>query len=219
MGALHRKKRIASRRRVDDDGEEEEGSVIAILEDDSSSEGSAISDGDDDADAEGSEASDLDTPKRTHTTKRNGTDNQNGEANGNTEASSLTSKKPPISAAIADTQAMLNGMDISGGAEGAEEIHFDDMGRQEGVAPSQEHAKVEQSLPEKTTESLIDRRRREHEEYKKKRDADPAFVPNRGGFFMHDQRNSSVGQNGFRPSIRGRGRGRGPIGGSFAPSV
>ena len=51
-----------------------------------------------------------------------------------------------------------------------------------------------------------ERRRREHEEYKKKRDADPAFVPNRGAFFMHDHRHAGPAANGFRPFGRGRGR-------------
>ncbi|KAK2681166.1 Btz domain [Fusarium oxysporum f. sp. vasinfectum] len=62
------------------------------------------------------------------------------------------------------------------------------------------------------------RRRQEHEDYKRKRDEDPAFVPNRGAFFMHDHRHAGPAANGFRPFGRGRGRGgRGGIGGPFAP--
>ncbi|KAI5811614.1 CASC3/Barentsz eIF4AIII binding-domain-containing protein [Peziza echinospora] len=60
-------------------------------------------------------------------------------------------------------------------------------------------------------ETPYERRRREHEEYKKKRDADPAFVPNRGAFFMHDSRHQG---NGFRPFGRGRG-GRGAFRGGM----
>lgn len=38
------------------------------------------------------------------------------------------------------------------------------------------------------------RQRLEHEDYKKKRDSDPAFIPNRGNFFMHDTRGQPNGQ-------------------------
>jgi hypothetical protein len=71
--------------------------------------------------------------------------------------------------------------------------------------------------PSSRTETLAERRRREHEEYKKKRDSDPAFIPNRGAFFMHDHRHAP-GPNGFRPAGRGRGRGGAPIGGPFSPA-
>lgn len=63
-------------------------------------------------------------------------------------------------------------------------------------------------------ETPFERRKREHEEYKKKRDSDPTFIPNRGAFFMHDHRHSGNGPNGSKPFGRGRG-GRGGIGGGF----
>ena len=67
-------------------------------------------------------------------------------------------------------------------------------------------------------ETPVERRRREHEDYKKQRDENPAFVPNRGAFFMHDHRHAGPAANGFRPFGRGRGRGgRCGIGGPFAP--
>ncbi|KAJ6782969.1 hypothetical protein PWT90_10611 [Aphanocladium album] len=52
------------------------------------------------------------------------------------------------------------------------------------------------------------RRRNDHDDYKHRRDQDPAFVPNRGAFFMHDSR-QAAGPPGstFRPFGRGRGRG------------
>ncbi len=52
------------------------------------------------------------------------------------------------------------------------------------------------------------RRRNENDDYKRRRDEDPAFVPNRGAFFMHDSR-QAPGPPGstFRPFGRGRGRG------------
>ncbi|KAI5805862.1 CASC3/Barentsz eIF4AIII binding-domain-containing protein [Geopyxis carbonaria] len=66
----------------------------------------------------------------------------------------------------------------------------------------------------KTFETPFEKRRREHEEYKKKRAEDPAFVPNRGRFFMHDHRYDGTGSNGFRPYGPG-GRGRGGRHGEF----
>lgn len=67
-------------------------------------------------------------------------------------------------------------------------------------------------------ESIHERRRREHEEYKQKRAADPSFVPNRGAFFMHDHRHSGAGANGFRPLGRGLNPGRAVVGGPFSPA-
>ena len=215
MGAPRRKNLIASRRRLDDD-EDEEGSVAAGVEEDSSSEGSAISDADDDADAEGSDVSDTATSKRSPAKRRTVVEKHTDNANGKVEGPPVGTKKPTFDAATADTEAMMNGLRISDRIEGAEEVHFDDLGRQPDIP--QERSSPSQDPPvSDRTESLIERRRREHEEYKKKRDADPAFVPNRGGFFMHDHRSSAPGQNGFRPSGRGRGRGRGGMNGPFSP--
>lgn len=52
------------------------------------------------------------------------------------------------------------------------------------------------------------RRRNENDDYKRRRDQDPAFVPNRGAFFMHDSRQAAVPPgSALRPFGRGRGRG------------
>ena len=218
MGAPRRKNLIASRRRLEEDEEEEEGeSVAAVAEEDSSSEDSVISDADDDADAEGSDASDTATPKRSPIKRRALADRLLDTANGTTEEAAAASNKLPFTAAMADTEAMMNGLKLSEGGEEVEEIHFDDLGPHTGVIPPLGSTSNDQPTSERT-ESLVERRRREHEEYKKKRDADPAFVPNRGGFFMHDHRSAAPGQNGFRPSGRGRGRGRGGISGPYSPT-
>ncbi|TGZ78842.1 hypothetical protein EX30DRAFT_383336 [Ascodesmis nigricans] len=74
------------------------------------------------------------------------------------------------------------------------------VGDKGAVEAAKEDWKPQQETP-------FERRRREHEEYKKRRAEDPAFVPNRGRFFMHDHREGS-GSNGFRPFGPG-GRGRG----------
>jgi hypothetical protein len=94
-----------------------------------------------------------------------------------------------------------------------------DQTRQESVAGESNRADVSAvaagapivssaSILSKRGETVADRRRREHDDYKKKRDTDPTFIPNRGNFFMHDARTSD--QRGFSSYGRGRGgRGRG----------
>ncbi|RPB27869.1 hypothetical protein L211DRAFT_470848 [Terfezia boudieri ATCC MYA-4762] len=123
----------------------------------------------------------------------------------------------------ADTDFMLNRLKIDDqDAVGEDVVNFDDeVAESEKILPT-EPASIKPvvlpRLPEKTQqqsvrhETLFERRRREHEEYKKKRDADPAFVPNRGAFFMHDHRHQGGGSNGFKPFGRG---GRGGRGGMF----
>ena len=216
MGAPRRKNLIPSRRRLEDDEEEEE-SIAAGVEEDSLSEGSAISDADDDADAEGSDTSDLGTSKRSPTKRRNVVEKQLDEADGKFDEPASTAKNQPLTAAMADTEAMMNGMKISADVDAVEGIHFDDLGIEGEAQRHQTSTGLGQTSSERA-KTLIERRRREHEEYKQKRDADPAFVPNRGGFFMHDHRSAAPGQNGFRPSGRGRGRGRGGFGAAPSPT-
>ncbi|KAF3044357.1 hypothetical protein E8E12_009391 [Didymella heteroderae] len=202
---------IARRRRLDD--EDESKSVVTELADDSQSDVSVPSDVDEDADADNSDLSDADSgvapiegkSKR----KANGTRNRKAPPAVDTRQPS-----PPIArsdaafTALKDTDAMMNGLSITDAANDAEEVDFE-TGEPAETAPAV-------GPPSGRPETLGDRRRREHEEYKKKRDSDPAFIPNRGAFFMHDSR-SAPGQNGFRP-IGGRGRGRGGIGGPFSPA-
>ena len=207
MGAPRRKDVIASRRRVDDEGEEE-GSVAAGVEDDSLSEPSIISDADDDADAEGSDISETGTPKKRPVLSKSDPSMRSKGINGKVEQPVVAFKTPTFVTAIRDTEAMMNGMDIT---DEAEEIHFDNMGQEPETAMTPMNTDpVEQVVPK--GESLVEKRRREHEDYKKKREEDPAFVPTRGGFFMHDQRSAAPGPNGYRPIIRGRGRGGSRVG-------
>lgn len=213
MGAPRRKNIIVSRRRIDDEGEEEDGSLVAAVDDDSLSEGSAISDVDDDADAEGSEASDTESTDRRLAKPKSAT---NGHSEGPKDAArqpTVPSKKPSVSTNMHDTEAMMNGLKISADMDEGEEIQFDEMIEQHPEEMLQEES-IHDPVEVAPLDNLGEKRRREHEEYRKKRDADPAFVPNRGGFFMHDQRSTAPGQNGVRPFGRGRGRGRGAIGGS-----
>ena len=212
MGAPRRKNIIASRRRVEDEGEEEEGSLVAGVEDDSLSEASVISDADDDADAEASDASDVESMEPGNTR----TDNiKNGHPEESVPIlpSTSSSKKASLGTITQDTEIMMNGIKISGDVDEGEEINFDDMGK-EHQGDTLKNVSPKGSVGVIPTENLGEKRRREHEEYKKKQSADPAFVPNRGEFFMHDHRSAAPGQNGFRPFGRGRARGRGGMEGS-----
>lgn len=215
MAVSGRKQLIQRRRRIEDEGEEEEeGPVTAGLEDDSLSEGSAISDADDDADGEGSDGSETAPSELRDSKQRNGitapSDTPLKSRQGNSPSSTV---KPSFPTKMSDTQAMMNGLKFSGEVDEGEEVEFDDIGKEsQAVSGPYEPAQIMDEAP---VNIVGEHRRREHEEYKKKRDADPAFVPNRGGFFMHDHRSAAPGQNGFRPFGRGRGRGKGMVTGPF----
>ena len=212
MGAPRRRNLIASRRRIDDDGEEE-GSHVTGQEDDLSSIGSAPSEADVDADAdgEGTDGSDAAHAQKPSSKKKNGY-NSITQSNGKTPEQASAAQPTTFATNLTDTEAMMNGMQISDNANESEAINFDET---IPVAAEAEARDTNIEVPAlERTESLAERRKREHDEYKKKRDEDPAFVPNRGGFFMHDQRTAG-GQNGFRLAGRGRSKGRG----GFAPST
>ena len=219
MGHRQRKDLAAIRRRVEDEGDEEGALDVGDLDDDSLSEGSIISEEDDAH--EGDEVSTIGaapaaSPKLS---KINGTeetlpkDAKGKSPNGTTEA-----PKKPLTNGTSDMDMMLNGLKISDQSTNVEEVQYEDLREDVEVqvpSPAVVNSTAQMDQPQ---EQPYERRKREHEEYKKKRDADPAFVPNRGAFFMHDHRHSGPAANGFRPFGRGRGRGRPGIGGPFAPS-
>jgi hypothetical protein len=208
MPSIRHKNIVPSRRRRDDDYDEE-GSMAADIEEDSLSDGSPISNGDDDADVEGSEASEQEASQDPDVVTTLGS--PNGAAVATAESRNGHAKEEPSKANLngvfknsADTNAMLNGIRISGDVDTVKEISFEDS--TEDLSTS--HLMPVKAPPETVRqETLAERSRREHQEYLKKRDEDPAFVPNRGGFFLHDNRASTAGVNGVRPFARGRGRG------------
>ena len=111
---------------------------------------------------------------------------------------------------------MMNGLRISeDSAAHAEALDFE---AGQDPSPSKLGNAIASPSDVQRQESFGERRKREHEEYKKKRDADPAFIPTRGAFFMHDQRSASAGPNGTKILGRGRGRGRDVVGGPFSPA-
>jgi len=219
MGHRQRKDLAAIRRRVEDEGDEEGGLDAGDLDDDSLSEGSILSEEDDAQESDEISTVGVAPVASLELSKVNGNggkqpkDAKGKSTNGTTEAS-----KKPLTNGTSDMDMMLNGLKISDQSAITEEVQYDDL---------REDAEIQQPSPavvnstaqmDQPQELPHERRRREHEEYKKKRDADPAFVPNRGAFFMHDHRHSGPAANGFRPFGRGRGRGRPGIGGPFAPS-
>ncbi|KAK5117048.1 hypothetical protein LTR62_006769 [Meristemomyces frigidus] len=209
---------VGRRRRVDEEGEEDEGPVLV---NDSQSEGSILSDIDeDDATSLGGslapsgnatgdgllESASSNSPKVVKKARKK----KEGKASGKEEAATKDDDVEPVEAnfaVMADTDAMMNGLRIE---EGADEpaVDFETMEHPEAVSASAPKSAARQNGVQETP---AQRQRREHEEYKKKRDADPAFTPNRGNFFMHDTRGQQNGQspNIMRGGFMGRGRGQG----------
>lgn len=214
---------IASRRKRDDEGEEEGSLAGGDIEDDSLSEGSVSSIGDDDAEAEGSEISadndvlEASKPAEHTTSQTNGHAVGGKNTAGSQGAHFVTSK---------DTEAMINGLRISDAPSKHEEISFEDItadtlkdnaeaiSSTSNVDATQAGTKLPKEqghhAPHKQTDS---QQNNDKQSYLKEMANNPTFVPNRGGFFLHDNRVSGAGANGFRGYSRGRGRGFGPHGG------
>ncbi|GAM43631.1 hypothetical protein TCE0_060r18595 [Talaromyces pinophilus] len=189
MAPARRHRIGASRRRREDEGEDE-GSTAGHVEedDDSMSDGSLPSHlgDDDDADGEGSDVSEDESSVTQHgSTTKNGHARAGRGPKGDDSGEKLDVPfKPTLTATVSDTEAMMNGLKISAGQE-VEEIEFDSMGKEDKIGRTP-------SAPptESRRETFAERKRREHEEYIKARDENPAFVPTRGGFFLHDKRST-----------------------------
>lgn len=119
--------------------------------------------------------------------------------------------------AMADTEAMMNGLGISEEREIGEQeaVDFENMESTSATVPNAVTTNGNGFAP---TER---QRREQHEEYRRKRDSNPAFIPNRGNFFMHDTRGQANGQaprsQGPFPG-RPRPRGGLNVGGPFSPA-
>lgn len=200
MTGPRRKKPVIGRRRVED----EEGDEVGHELDDSLSEGS-ITDYEDAADA--SESSHKDPELETPTISDAATNGHAKEPDIPKTRSAATSKPPAKSNGAADTDMILNGLDRPEDFNNIESMNYDDLSNVQKSTTSQPVIVKSTAVMDHVLETPLERRRREHEDYKKKRDEDPAFVPNRGAFFMHDHRHSGPAANGFRPFGRGRGRG------------
>ena len=203
MAHVRRKTVVASRRRREDDGEEE-GSVVEDIEDDSLSEGSAISNGEDDADIEGSDMSEElveQLPGNRHT---QGVESIQAVGSPSRKTKQAVPAGNDTFKATADTEAMLNGLKTFNEEHGRIEIKFDSPDAETARDP-QVHMD-QQNRKGLAKETIAERGRREHQQYVKQRNENPTFVPNRGGFFLHDNRSAGSGVSGSRPPMRGRGR-------------
>ncbi|KAI0601276.1 CASC3/Barentsz eIF4AIII binding-domain-containing protein [Biscogniauxia sp. FL1348] len=216
---VRRRKMIGHRRRVEDEGEEDGGHEQLDIDDDSLTEGSMASDDLDPADDSDTSNVDEASPTAPAVKKLSNRVNANGNtktANPKPATNSTTTKPSKLGHdAVSDTEFMLNGLSISDQAAPVQEMNFDEVAK----SPTKSLAPIVVSSNSVAAAGPVgDRRRKEHEEYRRKRDEDPSFVPNRGAFFMHDHRHAGPSANGFRPFGRSaRGRGRGGIGGPFAP--
>ncbi len=210
QGNPRRQNLLRRRRRVEDEGEDEESLPTGDVND-TQSEATIQSDVDQDGDADDSDLSEPDMPGSL------GPEEAAGKANGAVKGDKPTqdsSVEPSLSqpggpfTAIKDTETMMNGLKfIDPPSQQVEPLDFDAMGADD--SSGQAGAGADATQEQTRQETVAEKRRREHEEYKRKRDTDPTFIPNRGAFFMHDPRTATPGQNGFRPFIRGGGgRGR-----------
>jgi hypothetical protein len=196
---------LRSRRRTRDDAEDDT-SVMNEAIDDSQSDASAPSDADADDDADYSDLSEPDLHRSAGAAKRLARHKmppKHAISAGNSPTASFDAKLEPGSRSfhtISDTEAMMNGLKISDGESPLPAMDFDEAENE-----------ASQSAPESSKPiklmALAEKRRMGHDEYKKKLETDPKFIPTRGNFFMHDER-TAANQNGFRPYGRGRGRGR-----------
>lgn len=206
----HRRKNIVASRRRRHDEDEEEGSQAGDVDDDSLSEGSAPSNPDDDADADASDNSEDGPPLEKEGSLSNG--HANGDASiakDTSDQRQATSGQGLFATAATDTAAMMNGLKLSDDTSAAPEINFDDMADEMDPDNTNTGKVISKSSKRETP---AERKRREHEDYLKEKAENPAFVPTRGGFFLHDDRSSGTGVNGHRSfNIRGRGRGRGDV--------
>jgi len=202
MAPARRHRIGASRRRRDDDGEDD-GSVAGAMEDESMSDASLShhEDDDDDADEEGSDLSGSE-----HAVSPCGDKNSSGrKRQGRAGKGNLAVPvKPQLTATVSDTEAMMNGLNITDRADEIAEMQPEDLGKEKrnglGRAPS--------APPTETRrDTIAERKRRDHDEYVKTRNEDPAFVPTRGGFFLHDKRSTGPETNGNRtPNAKSKSR-------------
>lgn len=179
----------ASRRKRHEDGEDE-GSLAGELGDDSLSEASIDSNQEDeDADGEVSEESEVEA----HTSANS--KQANGYKLKSTRNTSASPEKRGPKTTVSDTEAMLNGLKVSDTGD-APRIHSDQLQEtrvpQTGRTPSAPPSEPKQ-------QNLASRQRRDNFN---KREQDPAFVPTRGSFFLHDKRSTETGSRSNKPKSR-----------------
>ncbi|CCU78302.1 hypothetical protein BGHDH14_bgh02913 [Blumeria hordei DH14] len=203
MSSRRRKDLAAIRRRVQDDGDEETCPEIEELDDDSLSDDSTHAD-----ESDLPEECELEIPLDSEKVGVNGFDT-NDHIHSVKDTPEVLPKVTTslFNKRTATMDMMLNGLKLTEEIMQLDAVSYEDL-REDELQTSSRQTKSTAKPGKQPLEALHERRRREHEEYKKRRDEDPAFVPNRGAFFMHDHRHSGPAANGFRPFGRGRGRSR-----------
>lgn len=227
-GPRRRKAVIGQRRRVEDEAEDEGGPDGLDLEDDSLTEGSVTDEGEraDDSDTSNIDEASPTSPRAAARKAGNGA----AKGSAGKKGSDMKLQSKPVS----ETDIMLNGMGPADEvAMPVQEMNFDEValepasrnGREPSVGGPIVVSSGSASRSQTGNETVHDRRRREHDEYRRQRDENPSFVPNRGAFFMHDHRHAGPAANGFRPFNALRGGGRGQLNGGgrggftqFAPT-
>ncbi|KAJ5885282.1 hypothetical protein N7495_009792, partial [Penicillium taxi] len=146
---------------------------------------------DDDGEDEDSLVGDLEDESMS---EQGSLDSEDADAEGSDSSSSTSPTKHEPNSTVLETEAMLNELNISD----PEEIHRfsqteeDRMTIRTGRAPS-----APSTGPNRDT--FAARKRREHEKYMTERDQNPAFVPTRGSFFLHDKRTAESNKGKSRP--------------------
>ena len=163
------------------------------LGDDSLSEGSVCSNQEDeDADGEISEESEDEVSTLAKSKQ------VNGHREIFTRNSSSSPEKRGLKSTVSDTEAMLNGLKLSDAGDAAE-VHFDQLKEQwepqTGRTPSAPPTEPKQN-------NLASKKRRENDKYAKEREQNPAFVPTRGSFFLHDKRSTENGNRSSKSKSR-----------------
>lgn len=161
--------------------------------DDSLSEGTVDSNQEDeDADGEVSEESEDEVTPSAKSKQ------VNGHNTNSTRNSSASPGKRGPKTTVSDTEAMFNGLKVSDNGSTAE-VHLDQPREQRephtGRTPSAPPTEPRQN-------SLASKKRRENEKYVKEREQNPAFVPTRGSFFLHDKRSTENGNRSSKSKSR-----------------
>lgn len=197
---------------MEDEGEED-GSVYGDVDvdDDSMSEDSASSHPDD-GDGEGSDV----TEHELHETNGHGAGQAPKDGRGGASSTRVKKRtKNLFESKVSETEAMLNGLKLTEEGEKLEELDFENMKEDAEPAAAAPSSRQENNKSSKR-ETFTERKRRENEQYVKEREENPAFVPTRGGFFLHDKRTNSP-SNGHRNSNKAKSKPHGLIVDSNAP--
>lgn len=216
MAARRRRNLLSSRRRAEDDGEEDAQRAPDATSD-SGSDISMLSDAEGDAGMSVSDMSDTETVSRPNATvdAQKGAGGSVSQSVNEKDSTGQTAAPATLSTsaftATADTNAMMHGLKLSGDAGTGGAVEFEEHDKVEAV----DSAKA-QDVPPAQPATITKRGGVGRGAARDSEDAgtaaaagpsNPAFVPNRGGFFMHDQRNEQ-----YRGGFGGRGRGRGRVG-------